>query len=43
MEDLARSQAERPASPVARFGPDQPLPLDAGVSLSPIQIAYQTY
>ncbi|HEX9905288.1 MAG TPA: homoserine O-acetyltransferase [Propylenella sp.] len=43
MEDLARSQAERPASPVARFGPDEPLPLDAGVSLSPFQIAYQTY
>jgi homoserine O-acetyltransferase/O-succinyltransferase len=43
MEELARSQAERPASPVARFGPDQPLPLDAGVSLSPFQVAYQTY
>ena len=43
MEDLARSQAERPASPVTRFGPDEPLPLDAGVSLSPFQIAYQTY
>ena len=33
MEELARSQAERPASPVARFGADEPLPLDAGVSL----------
>jgi homoserine O-acetyltransferase/O-succinyltransferase len=43
MEELARSQAERPASPIARFGPDQPLPLDAGVSLSPFQVAYQTY
>ena len=43
MEELARSQAERPASPVARFGADEPLPLDAGVSLAPFQIAYQTY
>ncbi|MGH6923817.1 MAG: homoserine O-acetyltransferase MetX [Propylenella sp.] len=43
VEELARAQAERPASPVARFGPDEPLPLDAGVSLSPFQIAYQTY
>ena len=43
MEEIARSQAERPASPVARFEADQPLPLDAGVSLSPFQVAYQTY
>jgi homoserine O-acetyltransferase len=43
MEELARSQAERPASPVARFGENEPLPLDAGVSLAPFQIAYQTY
>jgi len=43
MEEIARSQAERPASPVARFETDQPLPLDAGVSLSPFQVAYQTY
>jgi homoserine O-acetyltransferase len=43
VEEMARSQAERPASPVARFGPDEPLPLDAGVALSPFQIAYQTY
>ena len=43
MEDLARSQAERPASPVARFGIDEPLPLDAGVSLAPFQVGYQTY
>jgi homoserine O-acetyltransferase len=42
-EELARSQAERPASLVARFGADEPLPLDAGVRLSPIQIGYQTY
>ena len=28
---------------VARFGPDKPLRLDAGVELSPFQIAYKTY
>ena len=28
---------------VVRFGPDKPLRLDAGVELSPFQIAYQTY
>jgi homoserine O-acetyltransferase len=28
---------------VVRFGPDKPLALDAGVSLSPFQIAYKTY
>ena len=28
---------------VAHFGVDQPLKLDAGVELSPFQIAYQTY
>jgi homoserine O-acetyltransferase len=43
IEDVARSQAERPASPVVRFDADKPLPLDAGVALSPFQIAYQTY
>ncbi len=43
VEEMARSQAERPASPVARFGADEPLRLDAGVALSPFQIAYQTY
>jgi len=42
-EEAARSQAESPASPVARFGMDEPLVLDAGMALSPIQIAYQTY
>src|SRR3954447_9707467 len=30
-------------SSVARFGADRPLKLDAGVELSPFQIAYQTY
>jgi homoserine O-acetyltransferase len=43
IEELARSQAERPASPVARFDASEPLPLDAGVALSPFQVAYQTY
>lgn len=41
--ELARRQADEPDSLVARFGPDEPLVLDAGVSLSPFQIAYQTY
>src|ERR671921_440954 len=36
-------QADEPSSPVARFGADEPLPLDAGISLAPWQIAYQTY
>ena len=40
--DRAR-EADRPHSPVVRFGPDKPLKLDAGVELSPFQIAYQTY
>ena len=43
VEELARSQAERPASLVAHFGAEEPLPLDAGVSLAPFQIGYQTY
>ena len=37
------NEAENPHSQVARFGPDQPLKLDAGVELAPFQIAYQTY
>ena len=28
---------------VVRFGPDKPLKLDAGVELSPFQVAYKTY
>jgi len=36
-------EADNPRSPVARFGRDKPLKLDAGVELSPFQIAYQTY
>jgi homoserine O-acetyltransferase/O-succinyltransferase len=30
-------------SEVVKFGPDEPLALDAGVTLSPFQIAYKTY
>ncbi len=36
-------EADAPSSPVVRFGPDRPLRLDAGVNLSPLTIAYQTY
>jgi homoserine O-acetyltransferase len=36
-------EADEPRSPVVRFGPDQPLKLDAGIELAPFQIAYQTY
>jgi len=43
IEDLARSQSQNPSSRVEHFGADAPLRLDAGVALSPIQIAYQTY
>ncbi|HMB48810.1 MAG TPA: homoserine O-acetyltransferase, partial [Afifellaceae bacterium] len=39
----ARNEALEPSSPVMHFGPDKPLRLDAGVDLSPFQIAYQTY
>ncbi|MGY2049997.1 homoserine O-acetyltransferase MetX [Methylobacterium sp. JK268] len=36
------SQALDPTSPVALFGPDEPLAMDAGTALAPWQIAYQT-
>ena len=36
-------EAEHPHSPLVRFGSDKPLRLDAGVDLSPFQVAYQTY
>lgn len=36
-------EADRPHSLVVTFGPDKPLRLDAGVDLSPFQVAYQTY
>ena len=38
--------ADPPADPhgrVHRFAPDRPLRLDSGVSLAPVEIAYQTY
>ncbi|RDV05654.1 homoserine O-acetyltransferase MetX [Undibacter mobilis] len=46
--ELVRDQIVRDAdnprdSNVARFGADKPLKLDAGVELSPFQIAYTTY
>ncbi len=43
-QEATAREADRPRnSLVARFGPDRPLKLDAGVELSPFQIAYQTY
>jgi homoserine O-acetyltransferase len=36
-------EADHPTSQVMTFGADQPLKLDCGISLSPFQIAYQTY
>lgn len=39
----ANSEVSSPSSKVAHFGKDKPLKLDAGVSLSPFQIAYQTH
>jgi homoserine O-acetyltransferase/O-succinyltransferase len=40
----APREADSPRdSLVAHFGPDKPLALDAGVKLSPFQIAYKTY
>jgi homoserine O-acetyltransferase/O-succinyltransferase len=40
----ASHEADHPReSLVVRFGPDKPLKLDAGVELSPLQIAYKTY
>src|SRR3954463_3443705 len=42
-DDTAHDADSPRASLVARFAVDQPLHLDAGVELSPFQIAYQTY
>ncbi|GAC1562790.1 MAG: homoserine O-acetyltransferase [Beijerinckiaceae bacterium] len=39
----ASNEADAPHSPVMRLPDDQALTLDAGVSLAPLQIAYQTY
>jgi homoserine O-acetyltransferase len=36
-------EVDAPRSLVAHFGADTPLKMDAGVSLSPLTIAYQTY
>jgi homoserine O-acetyltransferase len=40
---VARREADAPRSAVVAFGPEAPLKLDCGVTLSPFQIAYQTY
>ncbi|SNY90796.1 homoserine O-acetyltransferase [Cohaesibacter sp. ES.047] len=42
-EDLALQEARTPSSQSATFGPDEPLELDAGSTLSPFTIAYETY
>ena len=42
-DDRRRRQADEPSSRVVRFGPDAPLALDGGITLSPWQIAYETY
>jgi homoserine O-acetyltransferase len=39
----ASSEADNPQSPVLRLPESQPLALDSGASLAPLQIAYQTY
>src|ERR1700676_1578072 len=36
-------EVDAPRSLVVHFGADRPLKMDAGVSLSPLTIAYQTY
>jgi homoserine O-acetyltransferase/O-succinyltransferase len=36
-------EADHPSSLVAVFGANQPLRLDCGIDLAPLQIAYQTY
>src|SRR4029450_13002867 len=41
-EDRAH-EADHPTSLVAKFRMDQPLKLDCGIDLAPLQIAYQTY
>jgi homoserine O-acetyltransferase len=39
----AHAEVAHPSSEVVRFGADRPLDLDSGGTLSPVQIAYQTY
>jgi homoserine O-acetyltransferase len=41
--EMVRREADEPRSQLVRFGKDKPLKLDAGVELSPYQVAYQTY
>jgi homoserine O-acetyltransferase len=41
--EMVRREADEPRSKIVRFGKDKPLKLDAGVELSPYQVAYQTY
>ena len=40
---VAATEADNPQSPVLRLPEDQPLALDSGAVLAPLQIAYQTY
>lgn len=40
---LAFREARTPSSKVAHFGADEPLRLDAGRTLSPFSVAYETY
>ncbi|HUG62465.1 MAG TPA: homoserine O-acetyltransferase [Methylomirabilota bacterium] len=42
-EQLRRTEADNPSSPVMRFAADRPLALDSGASIAPWQIAYRTY
>ncbi|MAU98151.1 MAG: homoserine O-acetyltransferase [Fulvimarina sp.] len=41
--EVGNREALEPSSPVAVFGKDEPLRLDAGIDLSPVRIAYNTY
>jgi homoserine O-acetyltransferase len=41
--EAIRREADEPHSDLVRFGPDKPLRLDAGVELTPFQIAYKTF
>lgn len=41
--EIARREADAPRSLVVRFPAHDPLPLDCGVPLAPLQIAYQTH
>ncbi|NBN65815.1 homoserine O-acetyltransferase [Microvirga tunisiensis] len=43
LEQAQRREIDTPSSQVMRFGPADALPLDAGVTLAPWQIAYETY